>query len=303
MLSLTKQLEQKRLVCPKTHECLVENNGYLVTHNGLQRYPLSNGVPIFIDSDKQQQYLTEDKGTMMALYSGKSAKSSKIDYLRYRLDKFAARNGDYRSQAAAEAHRQLANSLTDSDLFLSIGGGPMRAHPKHTNLNIGLFPNVDLVADAYELPYGTDCVDAIHCEAVLEHLEFPRTAVSEMFRVLKQGGKAFVATPFLQAFHGFPNHFQNFTLIGQERLFIHAGFEIISSGVCVGPTYTIVDMLSRYFTYLPTRILSQLFPHIIRAVGSLFYGLDKHLNNYHAEAHVMGSTTYVLAQKPFSNGS
>jgi predicted SAM-dependent methyltransferase len=36
----------------------------------------------------------------------------------------------------------------------------------------GPFANVDVVADAYALPYATGSVDAVHCEAVLEHLEW-----------------------------------------------------------------------------------------------------------------------------------
>ena len=71
-------------------------------------------------------------------------------------------------------------------------------------------------------------------------------AVREMFRVLRVGGQVFAATPFMQHFHAYPNHFQNFTLIGHRRLFERAGFTIESAGVCVGPTYAAWGLVFRY---------------------------------------------------------
>ena len=64
----------------------------------------------------------------------------------------------------------------------------MREHPSLVNVNIGPFPNVDVVADAHHLPYADASVDAIFCEAVLEHLAQPHEAVKEMFRVLPARG-------------------------------------------------------------------------------------------------------------------
>jgi len=78
-------------------------------------------------------------------------------------------------------------------------------------------------------------VDAVHCEAVFEHLHSPAVAARELARVLKPGARAFVCTPFLQAFHGYPSHFQNFTIYGHRKLFEDAGLEIVESGVCNGP--------------------------------------------------------------------
>jgi ubiquinone/menaquinone biosynthesis C-methylase UbiE len=57
------------------------------------------------------------------------------------------------------------------------------------NVNIGPFPKVDVVADAHLLPYADGSVDAIFCEAVLEHLAEPGQSVREMHRVLRRGGK------------------------------------------------------------------------------------------------------------------
>ena len=73
----------------------------------------------------------------------------------------------------------------------------MRSHPMLFNLNIGPFPNVDVVADAHSLPYADESVDVVHSEAVFEHLYNPGQASKEIYRILKKGGKAYICTPFL----------------------------------------------------------------------------------------------------------
>ncbi len=172
----------------------------------------------------------------------------------------------------------------------------LRLDPKFVNVNIADFPNVDVVGDVYELPYADGVVDCIHCEAVLEHLELPDQAVSEMHRVLCKNGLLFAATPFLQAYHGFPDHYQNYTHTGHRRLFERAGFTIISSGVCVGPTFAIHDLLTTATLYAPTAFLRKWLYRLMRMAGPLIRPLDTALNA-HSAAHILASTTYVYASK------
>jgi ubiquinone/menaquinone biosynthesis C-methylase UbiE len=174
----------------------------------------------------------------------------------------------------------------------------VRVHPNLVNLNLDAFPNVDVVGDAYELPYADRVVDAVHCEAVLEHLERPWEAVAEMFRVLKPGGLVFAASPFLQAFHAYPSHYQNYTAIGHDRLFMHQGFEVLSSGACVGPTYALTDLMALYLrTYLPTRLLSRTAHRLALVASLLARPLDRRLLRS-PDAHVLASTVYTHARKP-----
>lgn len=200
-----------------------------------------------------------------------------------------------RSRKAGAALNAVFESIGPS---FSIGGGPLRAHPRFRNLNLAPFPNVDVVGDAHRLPFSADSIGALHCEAVLEHLERPERAVAEMFRVLRPGGYVFAATPFLQAFHGYPDHFQNFTLAGHTALFARSGFDLIDSGACVGPAFTLVDLASNWAREnFPGRLLSRGAWLAIRVAGKAFVQLDRLLLRSE-ESHRLASTTFVLAQKP-----
>jgi SAM-dependent methyltransferase len=204
---------------------------------------------------------------------------------------------DYRKKSSAEAVARIFDSQSADALCLSIGGGPGRCHPALVNLNVGPFPNVDVVADAHQLPYADNSVDAIFCEAVIEHLSRPIQAAQEMYRVLKPGGEAFVATPFLQAYHGYPHHYQNFTLTGHEQLFRSQGFVIEESGCCVGPIYTLFNLTSKFLRYfLPTVIALPLLV-VWNLFSLLLRPLDRLLNE-HPNAHMLASTTYLVARKP-----
>jgi SAM-dependent methyltransferase len=181
-------------------------------------------------------------------------------------------------------------------LFLSIGGGATRPFDSLTNLNIGVFPNVDIVGDAHNLPYADECVDGVYCEAVLEHLREPVLAVKEMYRVLKSNSYVFSIVPFMQGYHGYPHHYQNYTLTGYEELYKSLGFKIIDSGVAVGPTVALFVQIQNYFmNYFPFPS-NQLFRYFFFFIGLLARPFDKYLNKKN-NAHISASTTFVIAQK------
>ena len=72
---------------------------------------------------------------------------------------------------------------------------------------------------------GVDRYDFIVCTEVLEHTRQPFDAVSNIYKMLKQGGLAFVTTPFNFRIHGPLPDCWRFTEHGLRELFKH--FEII----------------------------------------------------------------------------
>lgn len=292
-LSLALQLERKLLVCPVTRQPLSRDGAELVSNDGSRRYPLIGDVPILQpDPARRELYKTASGGKMYSEYLG-----PKRPWQRQLAARLADVKNDYRSAASLEALAAVTTRMPPKSLCLSIGGGPKRVDPGLVNLNIDLFDNVDVVGDAYLLPYGNGVVDAIHCEAVLEHLERPDAALAEAFRVLRSGGFGYFATPFLQPYHAYPGHYQNFTLEGHDAALMRAGFHVLSSGCCVGPTFALVDLVGHYFkAVLPTPVFGRLLWLSSRIVLKPMLRLDKWLSNRPASTS-LASTVFALVTK------
>ena len=293
-MNVLDQVRQERLVCPVSHQPLIEQAGELATRDGSRRYPLRAGVPILhADEGRIAAYRGQGDGLMHAEYLAPPG-----SWLRRTLLSLATPRSDYRSAESRRAFTAVTTDLPPSALRLSIGGGPGRPHPSLTNLNIDLFANVDVVGDAYALPYADASVDAIHCEAVLEHLEHPDRALKEMYRVARPGAPVYLATPFLQLYHAYPEHYQNYTLSGHNSMIEEAGFSILASGVCVGPTFALVDLISNYFRYcFPGGRVGRAFWLGTRMLGRAVLPLDKILNSRH-EAVLLASSVFALAGRP-----
>jgi SAM-dependent methyltransferase len=204
---------------------------------------------------------------------------------------------DYRTEASIAAELCVVK-LCDQNRVLGLGGGPFCVHPKIINLNIEPFGNVHVLGDAHNLPFPTESFDAVHCEAVFEHLESPDRAAAEMFRVMKPGAIAYVCTPFMQGFHGYPSHFQNFTHVGHRKLFEKNGFNVIEGGVCVGPAWALASVVAVFISEYSPKLLRwpmrAAWHFLARAIVR---PMDRWLNR-RDNAFVLASTTYVLLSKP-----
>jgi SAM-dependent methyltransferase len=301
MMSLEMQIESGVLVCPMTKEKLQigDGNRMLASSRAGKSYKLLNGkVPLLlIDEQWADQYVGDSERMVREYQSDKMFKQDTfIDKLRKSVNELYA--GGVKSDRANAAFSRLFESQEKDFLCLSIGGGPSRVHPSAVNVNIGPFPNVDVVADAHLLPYANASVDAICCAAVIEHLSDPIQAVKEMYRVLKPGGTVFADTPFLQEYHGYPHHYQNLTLTGHEYLFKSNGFEIIDSGASLGPFYVIVHFISVMITEFAPKPLAKVLGKIWFLTGTLLLlPLDKWFVN-RDNAYVLASGTFVFSRKP-----
>ena len=210
MLNIAEQAERAMFVSPATRRRLILEGNELITDDGVERFPVRGSRAVFLeahrDSPMHDEYEQFDRRQWL-----RKLKSS-IPYI-------------IRSKAAELAVSKFEAS-TAGQFVLGIGGGPVRDFGS-VNLNIAPWVNVDIVADAHKLPYADESVDHISCLAVLEHLSRPDIAVEEMARVLKPGGLIYLESPGLQPYHGYPSHFQNFTLTGHDALLARFGFDRI----------------------------------------------------------------------------
>lgn len=292
MLSIDEQVSKGILVCPQTRARLNRRGNVLVSEYGATYTVTSRGVPILLTNPTKAEEYSHQSAKMNQEHSeeGVRERQSLLGRLKLFLDK------DYRTKASCDAFDSVIKEASADSLCLSIGGGPTRPDPKLVNLNIWPFPNVDMVADAHQLPYACSSVDAIYCEAVLEHLTRPLLAVEEMFRVMRPGGRVIAITPFMQTFHGYPNHFQNFTRTGHALIFSTVGFKVLESGTCVGPVFTLFDIGNVFLReYLP-KIASLPLRVAWKLLGACVVPMDLLLSGRESGC-VMASTTFVVAEK------
>ncbi len=297
LMSVLEQVKAGKLMFPVSRQPLLldEESACLITPDKRYRYPLLKGcVPVLLANPEAFgiDLHTETAPTAPA-HPAPQPMRAQFGGITGPIKRRVQAGHDFRPQAAIDAAARLLDEQPEGAFCLSVGGGPRRNHPKLVNLNIAPFPNVEIVADAHALPYMDNSVDTIFCEAVLEHLQNPWKAVEEMYRVLRPGAKAFVATPFLQAYHGYSHHYQNFTLTGHTNLFTSQGFKVLESGSCVGPTFALVTLMGEYLAqYYPSRFWIKVW----NLIGLCLIPRDARLN-LKPNAHILASTTYLVAKK------
>ena len=88
--------------------------------------------------------------------------------------------------------------------------------------------DVDCVADLHALPDDwSGRFDAVLAIAVFEHLERPWLAATEIARILKPGGRCYVATHQTFPLHGYPSDFFRFSREALALLFADAGLAVL----------------------------------------------------------------------------
>ncbi|GHD31953.1 class I SAM-dependent methyltransferase [Halioglobus pacificus] len=92
-------------------------------------------------------------------------------------------------------------------------------------------PGVDIELNLHAIELPDNTAGSIICADTLEHVEYPRKAVKEMFRVLKPGGVLIMTSLFKFPIHDYPNDFWRFTPEGFKSLMEDfVGVEVFSYG-------------------------------------------------------------------------
>jgi SAM-dependent methyltransferase len=103
---------------------------------------------------------------------------------------------------------------------LDCGAGKRSRYYDHVvNYEIVAYDSTDVLGLGENLPFQDNSFDAVLSCAVLEHVKDPFTCAQEIVRVLKPGGRLYCQVPFLQPFHGYPDHYYNMTSSGLKNLF------------------------------------------------------------------------------------
>lgn len=204
-------------------------------------YPVEGGVPILL-TDASRELLASGPAP-----AGPSLRPGWFpgwvaDWIRVHCLTGPGEDRHQRSRLAA-----FVGEERDGGLVVDLGSGSRRLAAHVLTVDISSFSEVDLVGDGHRLPFQNGSVGRIVCTGVLEHVKFPERVVAEMVRVLRPGGRVYVAVPFMQGFHpgsGTQQDFQRYTHIGRAQLL--APFRIVERGISGGPSAALAWILREY---------------------------------------------------------
>lgn len=262
-------------------------------------YAVEHGVPILL-TDASRELLTASRipradRPAPSWFSGRLA------------DRIRSLGGTNRAEDRGQSSRLAAfvRHLGNGELVVDLGSGSRRLADHVVSMDVTPSPAVDLVGDGHRLPFRDGAVSRIVCTGVLEHVNFPERVVAEMARVLRSGGRVYVAVPFLQGHHpasGTGQDFQRYTHIGLTQLL--SPFRVIEGGISGGPSTALAWILREYLA-LPFAWSPALYPVAYRAAGLLtswLRWLDVFLDRL-PRAHRIACGFYVIGEKPAPAGA
>lgn len=131
------------------------------------------------------------------------------------------------STAFQQFEDRAMHAMAQKKIVLDVGGGsrfmkgmkkyePLFVNCDYKTFDVSADYHPDIVGDIHAIPCAEGSIDAIICRSVLEHVERPHVAVSEMYRVLSKDGLLFIQVPSIYPYHarkgfgGYPDYWRFF---------------------------------------------------------------------------------------------
>ncbi len=109
---------------------------------------------------------------------------------------------------------------------------------------------VDFFYDGNTLPFDDETFDACLASDVLEHLFDPDLSLREIARVLKEGGRLILNTPFIWVEHEAPTDASRYTRYGMRYHLEAAGFSVERVETVVGSIEIVMQLFIEYIRKL-----------------------------------------------------
>lgn len=193
--------------------------------------------------------------------------------------------------------RIVLKYIKNDDIAIDVGSGPERLGKEFINVDIFPFPEVDIVADATQLPFRDNSVNAAVSESLFEHVPDASLVAKEMVRIVKSGGVVYVSAPFIHPYHASPDDFNRWTISGLKYMF--PDLEIIKTGVRSGPWSALLLFMAYWLGVIfsfGSRKIAPFLAHIFM----LILGPLKYLDYFFMKipgSEVVATHLYILGRK------
>jgi SAM-dependent methyltransferase len=283
--------------CPKCQSSqLIFDDHQIICKNCSSKFAIINNKPVFIREDNEI-FSPSFYTNAVTNYSSKEKKNI---FSKIVPSPSIAFNHAERIQNFAQTLKKFTPAYV-----LVVGGGNQkrdldRLMSEYSNIkliysDVDVNADVDLFCDAHDLPFQDQVFHGIITTAVLEHVLYPEKVVSEMHRVLKDGGVIYSEIPFMQQVHEGAYDFTRYTLSGHRRLFNY--FSEISSGLVAGPGTVLVWSIEHFALCFAGNNTSRLLTKaMVRLVFSWLKYFDYLFKN-NPQALDGASCTYFLGKK------
>jgi len=111
----------------------------------------------------------------------------------------------------------IPNTALTRAIEFGASNGVIPAILNKTNYTVA--PNWPEVDIQHLHQYKDDNFDVVVIDQILEHVADPKSAINEIFRILRKGGTCICATPFLIKIHGNYGDYWRFAELGLRQLF------------------------------------------------------------------------------------
>ena len=171
-----------------------------------------------------------------------------------------------RSRSVVRSINRCISELPQDGVGLNLGAGSINFDSRIRNLDIFPGENIYYVAKAESIPEKDDFFDLIITQEVLEHVQDPFMAMSEISRTLKPNGTLYCQLPFIIGYHPGPTDYWRFTKEGIEEIIRKNGFKVEEIGISVGGATGFYRISVEFFSVL----LAVIIPPLCHAFKALF---------------------------------
>ncbi len=202
--------------------------------------------------------------------------------------------GFFSGKTAFQAIKQIPRSA----LIVNIASGIKVIREDVVNVDVYPLQNVDVIADATQLPFRKNSVDVIICESSFEHFKYAEKVREEIHRVLKPGGMVYISVPFICGFHAAPNDYYRWTIRGVEVFF--QDFVKKEIGIGWGPTYALTWTLREWLATalsFNSKFLQQFLVLCFTVLFAPLNFLDFFLSRYKTAENIAYGFYYIGTKK------